>query len=267
MGSRVIQLTDLHLLSEPEARVRDVPTWSTLKLVLDLLREQEEQDYCLVITGDLAQDGERGAYERLVDWLQEWRDRCVVIPGNHDNRSLLREVLVLPLMSEQQDPDAICFSHQFGEWRLIGLDTQVPGAVLGTLSDRQLSWLGRELERHPDQPTILFTHHPPFSVCSSWADGIGLTNREPFWQSISDHSQVRAVISGHVHQEFAAMQGEVLCLTSPATSFQFTPGSSEAQFDLVSPGFRVLRLDSDRVDSEVIRLSELAFPPRMSTSD
>ena len=93
MSQCIIQLTDLHLLSDVEADVREVPTWRTLKQVLDLLRQQEQQDYFLVITGDLAQDGERGAYERLMEWLQEWHGRCAVIPGNHDDRSLLHDVI------------------------------------------------------------------------------------------------------------------------------------------------------------------------------
>ena len=263
MSQCIIQLTDLHLLSDVEAGVRDVPTWRTLKQVLDLLRQQEQQDYFLVITGDLAQDGERGAYERLMEWLQEWHGRCAVIPGNHDDRSLLHDVITLPTMSSEDAPDSICFSHQLGDWRLIGLDTQVPGSVHGTLSERQQEWLQCELEQHATQPTVLFTHHPAFSVASSWADGIGLTNGEVFWQSIGGNPQLRAVVSGHVHQEFSAMKNGVLCLTTPATSFQFTPGSTAAQVDLVCPGFRRLQLKKDRVETDVIRLSELTFPPRM----
>ena len=267
MSECIIQLTDLHLLSAAEACVREVPTWRTLKQVLDLLRQQEQQDYFLVITGDLAQDGERGAYERLEEWLGEWHGRYAVVPGNHDDRGLLSDVLTLPTLSLQEAPDAICFSHQVGEWRLIGLDTQVPGAVYGTLSERQRKWLLGELDQHASQPTVLFTHHPPFSVSSSWADGIGLNNGELFWQSVAGHPQLRAVVSGHVHQDFTTTNGGVLCLTTPATSFQFTPGSSAAQVDLVAPGFRQLRLEGDGIDTEVMRLPELTFPPRMLAMD
>ena len=45
MSECIIQLTDLHLLSDVEACVREVPTWRTLKQVLDLLRQQDQQDY------------------------------------------------------------------------------------------------------------------------------------------------------------------------------------------------------------------------------
>ncbi|MEE3369475.1 MAG: phosphodiesterase [Planctomycetota bacterium] len=267
MSECIIQLTDLHLLSDVEACVREVPTWRTLKQVLDLLRQQEQQDYFLVITGDLAQDVERGAYERLEEWLRDWHGRYAVVPGNHDDRGVLSDVFTLPILSSQDAPDAVCFSHQLGDWRLIGLDTQVPGAVHGTLSERQRNWLLGELEQHSRQPTVLFTHHPPFSVASSWADGIGLTNGELFWQSVAGHPQLRAVVSGHVHQDFAATNDGVLCLTTPATSFQFTPGSSAAQFDLVAPGFRRLGLESEGIATEVTRLPELTFPPCMLTTD
>ena len=263
MNRVIIQLSDLHLLSDIESTVREVPTWRTLSEVLSVIRQRDEGEFQLVITGDLAQAGERVAYERLAEWLQEWRPRCLVVPGNHDHRSTLRDVFDLPRASSAEDPDSICFSEPLGEWRLIGVDSQIPGEVGGALSAGQLEWLESELASQSQQPTILFMHHPPFSVDSTWADAIGLANQEAFWQTIERFPQVRSVVSGHVHQQYSAIRGDVLCLTTPATSFQFKPGSESAQFDPVSPGFRLLVLREGRVDTEVVRLPRLAFPPRV----
>ncbi|MEU3980774.1 metallophosphoesterase family protein [Streptomyces sp. NPDC026672] len=54
-------------------------------------------------------------------------------------------------------------SHDMGGLRVIGLDTyrrQDNGAGAGSLGAEQLSWLRHRLRENPDQPTVVFGHHP-----------------------------------------------------------------------------------------------------------
>ena len=60
--------------------------------------------------------------------------------------------------------DLITFAFQAGDWRLIGLDTLLPGAEEGYLSPDQLDWLSAELAAFVDMPTVIFLHHPPVPV-------------------------------------------------------------------------------------------------------
>jgi Icc protein len=204
--------------------------------------------------------------------LEEWLDRCHVLPGNHDDRVLMREVFAGDAQQAAQaggSDSGICFSVAQGGWRLIGIDTHLPGQVAGRVEPAMLEWLAEELEQHASEPTILFQHHPPISVGSAWLDAIGLLDGEPYRELISSSPQVRAISCGHVHQEASGTLGTAVVLTVPSTSVQFTPISAIARVDSIPPGFRIFTLDdpADSVEveaigwsSRVVRLPAVSFP-------
>ncbi len=257
MTVRILQLTDCHLLSDPEAKLKGVPTTSSLREVLAFIAENEEFDY-LVISGDLAQDEQLKTYQILREMLGEWVPRLRLIPGNHDDRSFLRQTF--PEITAGSD-GVLTFSLQVNGWRVIGLDSHVPGQVWGSIDEKQLEWLRRELSLDSQCPTVLFLHHPPISVGSPWLDRIGLTESESLVGMISGSPQIRLVCSGHVHQEFAGKLGEAEVVTTPATSFQFRPREEVPIFDLISTGFRVVTLGTSGYQTRVVRLPSLNYPP------
>jgi 3',5'-cyclic AMP phosphodiesterase CpdA len=69
--------------------------------------------------------------------------------------------------SGSTDNGWICFSHEVGAWRLIGLDSRDPGEVAGEIESQRLAWLSAELTKHAIQATIVVMHHPPFIVQTS----------------------------------------------------------------------------------------------------
>ena len=74
------------------------------------------------------------------------------------------------------------FADSLGDWRLIGLDSQITGALPGELGAEQLAWLASLLTAS-SQPTVLFLHHPPIMVGSAWLDRIGLVDAAAFLTS------------------------------------------------------------------------------------
>ena len=257
MTIRILQLTDCHLLSDPEAKLKGVPTTSSLREVLAFIAENEEFDY-LVISGDLAQDEKLETYRLLREMLGEWVARLRVIPGNHEDRNFIRQTF--PEITAGSE-DFLHFSLKAVGWRVIGLDSHVPGQVWGSIEEEQLEWLKRELSLDSRSPTVLFVHHPPISVGSPWLDRIGLTEPAGLVDLISGSPQIRLVCSGHVHQEFVGRLGEAEVLTTPATSFQFRPKEEVPIFDLISTGFRVLTLGAGGYQTSVVRLPSLTYPP------
>ena len=258
MSIQLLQLTDLHLFADPDKRLKGVPTRAAFLDVWQSVRADARAFDLLVITGDLAHDEQLETYEFLRGLLGEWVARCRLIPGNHDSRPLLRQVF----------PEAVpggdgplTFSVSAGNWRLIGLDSHVPGEVAGRIETEQLDWLRNELSVHSDEPTILFVHHPPMSVDSVWLDRIGLQKPAALVELIQSSSQVRVVSAGHVHHEFTGSIGDTVLLTTPSTAIQFCPGDEELVFDWAPPGFRVFRLDGETYETEVVRLPELKYPP------
>src|SRR4051794_32914844 len=87
---RIIQLTDLHLTSSPGRRSWGADVWKNLHRALDHVREEMESVDLLVLTGDLANQRRPETYARLREAVGEWIDRLRVLPGNHDNREMVR---------------------------------------------------------------------------------------------------------------------------------------------------------------------------------
>lgn len=72
-----------------------------------------------------------------------------------------------------------------------------------------------------------------------------------------DRAQVRAVLFGHIHQEFTQARGHYQLLAAPATCVQFQPHSAEFTVDNRQPGYREVLLHADgHVTSRVVRLSQ-----------
>jgi Icc protein len=207
----------------------------------------------VLITGDLTHDERAESYESLREILGDWLPHCRLIPGNHDDRILIRQIFpeLVPVNGE-----LINFSVESAGWRLIGLDSHVDGEVSGRIGESQLRWLADELTAHATQPTILFVHHPPVSVDSAWLDRIGLHDADALLDIVRSFPQVRSISAGHVHQEFAVTIDGLEIVTTPSTGVQFRPSEDEMVCDTIPPGFRTFRLTDNAYETQVIRLSE-----------
>ena len=253
MPTHLLQLTDLHLFADPDEQLKGVSTRESLADVLETVRGTGLSFDHVLVTGDLTHDERRETYEVVRELLGEWLGCCRIVPGNHDDRALMREVF--PDCTEGE-ATSVRFSVAAGTWRLLGIDTHVPGEVAGRVSPGTLEWLEAELAAHAGDPTILFEHHPPAPIGCEWLDGIGLEDPGPLVDLLARSPQVRVISCGHVHQAFRGRLGEAVLLTTPSTSVQFQPGTIEPILDPLPPGFRVFTLEGDRWDTRVVRVPE-----------
>jgi 3',5'-cyclic-AMP phosphodiesterase len=253
----VLQLTDLHLMSDPAGTLKHVVTRDEVARVFAYVREGVRSGRWsfdqIIVTGDLAHDELRETYDIVRDMLGDWLPKCKLLLGNHDSRPFIRDAF--PDLANSE-PEFFTFSCRVGDWQLIGLDSHIPGQVEGSLGERQLQWLGEELASHADQPTVLFLHHPPFDVGSAWVDALGLLDKDLFLQVVTAAPQVKAVCAGHVHQDREKRIGGLQLLTTPSVVLQFGVDSPEFSLDFIPPGFRVLYLEDDVFCSEVVRVPE-----------
>jgi Icc protein len=183
----------------------------------------------------------------------------LVLPGNHDDPVALRDAL--------EGHPAFQFGGHFdaGGWRIVLLDSVVPGEVWGRLGDADLGALDRCLTEARDRHALVCLHHHPVSMASGWLDGIGLREPEGFLEVLARHPQVRGVVWGHVHQAFDALRGGVRLLATPSTCVQFMPRVDDFAIDSRPPGYRMLALQArGGIDSEVAWLDD--FPAAGSPS-
>ena len=213
----IAQISDTHAQapdSEPFLGVFNNENLS--RAVAELLAITPRPDVVL-ITGDLTFDGEPAEYQALRELLAPIGIPYFMIPGNHDDRALLRETF-----PEHR------YLHDTGEFiqyvvddfplRMIGLDSSVVGHHHGELCDDRLQWLSARLNEQPRQPTLLFMHHPPIKTGIWWMDGIGLIRGEQRLRELLDtHPQVQRLICGHVHRAIHGNLGRTAVSICPST--------------------------------------------------
>ena len=253
MTRRLIQLTDCHLFADPTRELRGIVTWSRFLAVLGELRRLIPDIDLLVITGDTAHDEELATYHAVRQELGDWADRVRIIPGNHDLRQSLQDVFP---DSSSGLAGRVTFQVRWDGWQVIGLDSQRPGELPGSLGNEQLTWLRGRLAAAPRVATLLFLHHPPVALHSPWLDKIGLQDAADLEQLLRDYAQVRLVCCGHVHQESAAALGAATVFTTPAVGPQFRPRTEQLEIEPGPPGYRLLDLHPDGSwSTQVFRLS------------
>ncbi|MEV0063226.1 metallophosphoesterase [Nocardia sp. NPDC050718] len=126
-------------------------------LLHDLRRPERAADH-LVVAGDLTDSGtaeqSAGIRARLDAWGRNGRD-YLVCRGNHDVARGREDHWGWVFHAHQR---LTC--HDLGGLRLIGLDTTRGRGAGGTLRAPQLAHLREILAAAPDQPTLIFGHHP-----------------------------------------------------------------------------------------------------------
>lgn len=247
---KVLQITDTHLYADPQGQLAGLNTERSYCEVMEkVLRENWPVDLILA-TGDIAHDGSVAGYRRFKAQFEDLAVRTLVTPGNHDDPAALRRVMEGGRVT--QSPNAI-----LGGWQFVMLDSVLPGSAGGHLAAGQLALLERCLEDHRRLHTLVCLHHHPVALGSDWMDRIGLDNANAFWNVIDRHDSVRAVVWGHVHQDFHQQRNGVDLYASPSTCIQFKPGEPEFTVDKAPPGYRWFRLYRDgRLESGVERLAQ-----------
>ncbi len=136
----------------------------------------------------------------------------------------------------------------------------MPGSVPGFLQDEQLQLLACSLSEAPERHHLVCFHHNPVPIGCPWMAAIGLRNPEALFAVLDRFPQARAVLWGHVHQEFDEIRNGVRLMASPSTCIQFEPGSEDFKVGTQAPGYRWLRLLPDgQIETGVERVIGFEF--------
>jgi len=254
MPFRLVQLTDPHLFADPSGQLLGITTRRSFESVLTLALSGSTPPDALLLTGDLVHDETPAGYRYLGERLRRTGVPHFCIGGNHDVPALMTE----HLDSVAPGPLAL---RRLGHWNLILLDSSIPESDGGSLTPTQLTQLAQLLDDER-APTLIALHHHPTAIGSAWIDRIGVANGAELLALCEGHAQVKAILFGHIHQDFSARHGGYLLLGAPSTCLQFRPGSPEFAIDACSPGYRELRLHPDgRLETRVARLEQYSEMP------
>lgn len=248
----LVQLSDSHLFAEADGKLLGMDTCASLKRVIEQVQKEQPGIDLILATGDLSQDGSLESYERFRRLTEAFATPVRWLAGNHDE--------VPPMQAACADSTLLEPVIDVGAWRVVMLDSSIPGAVPGFLADSQLELLERALSEAPERHHLICLHHHPVSIGCKWMEPIGLRNPDTLFAILERHSQARAVLWGHIHQEFDQQRGNLRLLASPSTCVQFAPGSEDFQVSNEAPGYRWLRLHTDgRLETGVSRVTGITF--------
>lgn len=248
----LVQLTDSHLFAEAEGHLLGMDTADSLRRVVELVLTEQPRVDLLLASGDLSQDGSLESYQRFAELIAPIPAPSRWFAGNHD------ESLVMQLACAGSE--CLEMVTDLGNWRLITLDSSIPGTVFGQLDGDQLERLEAALAGAGERHVLLSFHHHPISVGCQWLDPIGLRNAEALFAVIDRYPNLRCILWGHVHQEVDLLRNDVRLLASPSTCVQFAPGSEEFLVSSEAPGYRWLQLHADgSLETGVSRVSDIDF--------
>ncbi|MFA9459472.1 3',5'-cyclic-AMP phosphodiesterase [Thiohalorhabdus methylotrophus] len=236
--TKIVQITDTHLFAEAHGRLGEVDVDASLTAVLAAVRRDHGDAELVLASGDLAQEEVAASYTRLDEHLAALPAPVYCLPGNHEDKALLAEQCARGRLRCDR-------RILVPGWQLVLLDSARPPEPGGHLEAEELTFLEACLAEHPDRAALVVLHHPPVSVNSPWMDAMRVDNAPALLEVLDRHPAVRAVVFGHVHQQFETVRNGVRYLASPSTCLQFRPGAAVSSYDDRPPGFRWLRLGAD----------------------
>jgi 3',5'-cyclic-AMP phosphodiesterase len=234
---RLTHFTDSHLYGSEAEALRGVATLPALTAALARAQAHDWPPDALLVTGDIVQDDPAGYahFRRLFSALGL---PVLCIPGNHDDPRAMRLELDAP-------PFVLGGHVDLGRWRIVLLDSCLPGSASGRLSPESLRALDAALGSAGKRHCMVCLHHHPVPMASRWLDRVGLENAAEFLATVDRHPNVRAIVWGHVHQSHDALRKGVRLLATPSTCAQFLPNSDDFAVDVRPPAYRTLELRPD----------------------
>lgn len=193
----LFHFSDTHLIGDGEL-YGAVDAVARLRGLLAQAEASRIAPTAIVFTGDLTDQGEPLAYERLralVEPLAEQLGAPLVwVPGNHDDRAALRA----HLLDEPGSAEPLDRVHLFDGLRVVVLDTTVPGEHYGEVTDDQLAWLRSVLAEPAPFGSIVAMHHPPVPCIQDLAVTVELRDQRRLAEVLTG-TDVRAILAGHLH--------------------------------------------------------------------
>ncbi|MHC6227708.1 3',5'-cyclic-AMP phosphodiesterase [Pseudomonas sp. X10] len=245
----VVQLSDSHLFAEVGGALLGMNTRDSLQRVVAQIRREQPCIDLLLATGDLSQDGSEASYDCFRQLTDPLGAPARWLSGNHDETQVMARVT--------QGSELRRTVTDIGQWRIVMLDSAVSGATHGWLDDEQLKRLDDALSDAPQRHCLVCFHHQPVPIGCAWMAPIGLRNADALFDVLKGYPQVRALLWGHIHQEWDQHRDGLRLLASPSTCIQFAPGSDDFKVSEEKPGYRWLRLHADgRLETGVSRVED-----------
>ena len=222
----------------------------------------------VVMTGDLVNDARADEYVALAELLAPLDVPVLPLPGNHDDRTLLRETFA---DFDWSDTEHLSWVRIVDGVRIVGLDSTRVGHHGAAFDGERAEWLTAALAAPHDGATMLAMHHPPFVTGIDWMDRAGFVGLDALREIVAA-SSVDRIICGHMHRPIGSSLGGVAAQVAMSTvqhvALDLAPA---ATVSLVRDpvGYQIHRVDGRDIvtHSRYIDTGEQPFEPDWAIDD
>jgi Icc protein len=241
----IVHLSDTHLVAGDGPLYGSIDSEGHLRRLFAELEASGARPEALVFTGDLADVGDPEAYALLRSIVEPAAARLgaqvIWVMGNHDDRGSFRSAL----LGQQPSAQPVDRVYDVNGLRIIAIDSTVPGAHHGLVTDAQLDWLAEELSIPAPHGTILAMHHPPVPSVQDLAILVELRQQAGLAEVIRG-SDIRSIIAGHLHYStmstFAGIPVSVASATCYTQDLNVAAGASGNRGTLARDGAQAFNL-------------------------
>ena len=170
----------------------------------------------VIITGDVVDEGSPEEYAMARELLADIKQPLLMIPGNHDDRSLFRSTFAQPHTSAEGPLHFV--ADDLGPVRIIAVDVTVPGEHHGDMTEAAQAWLDTALAQEPARPTLIMLHQPPFLSGIPYIDTYACHNADRLRETVQRYPAIERVVCGHIHRSMQLRFGGSLLCTAPSTT-------------------------------------------------
>ena len=209
----IAQLTDTHVVAWGTDTPLHVDNNQRAASAVARLNAEEPAPAAVVMTGDLVNDARPDEYAALAELLTPLGADVLPLPGNHDDRALVRRTFA---DFDWSDTEHLSWVRVVDGVRIVGLDSTRPGHPGAEFDDERAEWLGAALAGPHEGATILAMHHPPFITGIEWMDRAGFIGLGTFAEIVGA-SRVDRIICGHMHRPIGSSVGGVAAQVAMST--------------------------------------------------
>jgi len=181
----------------------------------------------LIVNGDCTFGrGSEAEYKQFLKLVEPIRAAGITIHvtiGNHDNRENLWKLI--PFLKKEQmglQADVIELPHA----NLILLDSGN-----GSLGDKQLNWVAKQLDERADKPALIFSHYNPYNN-----RGVrpikGMRDGSSLLKLLAERKHAKAYFYGHTHEWQHDQRDHLHLINQPAVSYYFGKGLAHGWVDM-----------------------------------
>jgi 3',5'-cyclic-AMP phosphodiesterase len=191
---RIAQISDTHLREQPADLADLLGPDACLERTVDALRTHSPD--AVLLTGDIADDASPEGMTRVRTIVERLGVPIIATPGNHDVTAQVEQVFGRTSVSVPG-------------WEMVVVNTVIPATEHGSVD---IEMLAEQLARTEGRPTLIAMHHPPIST-HRWFQ---LDGASEMVRLVAQHRNVKAVVSGHLHQAFAVQIDHVSYIGCPS---------------------------------------------------